>query len=248
MRFTLRVVLCALFLVPALSTFAQAAPPASAPRAAAEYAVYKGIPYSATRVFTRKTTHADGSVATLTLRSLLWQDAEGRLRHEDVQADGSRTVNLDDPVAKMHYSWNQGEHVQTMVMVAHYSPDRKEVDFGPGEHVSAQPLTKPMQPLDPNMRVELLPPASMLGVAVERTRNTQSFPAGHDGATEPYTMSWEHWRSPELHLALLTVIHDSRGEETRVEYTELRRDAPDPALFQPPAGARRIEVPAASSR
>ena len=74
------------------------------------------------------------------------------------------------------------------------------------------------------------------GIPAEGTRTTRTIPAGEEGNDQPLVVINETWRSKELGLTLMTIGEDPRRGRTTIEYEELNRGEPDPALFAPPAG------------
>jgi hypothetical protein len=72
------------------------------------------------------------------------------------------------------------------------------------------------------------------GVNARGTRTTTVIAAGAIGNEQPITIVSEQWFSPDLELLVLTRHHDPRVGETTYRVTNISRDEPDRALFQPP--------------
>jgi hypothetical protein len=72
------------------------------------------------------------------------------------------------------------------------------------------------------------------GVNARGTRTTTVIAAGAIGNEQPITIVSEQWFSPDLELLILTRHHDPRVGETTYRVTNISRDEPDRALFQPP--------------
>ena len=106
-------------------------------------------------------------------------------------------------------------------------------------HARPNPQTQPVTPQPPRYypyRTESLPPQTIAGIYVEGTRTTRTTPAGYVGNDRDFVSTTENWYSPTLGLQLRYVSDDPRSGKSTTEVTDLHQTAPDPALFQPPAG------------
>jgi hypothetical protein len=83
---------------------------------------------------------------------------------------------------------------------------------------------------------EELPPQIIQGVTARGSKVVRTLPAGADGNDKELTTTILSWYSPELHLALTTIIDDPVKGLTKLEFTNLKRVEPDPALFRLPSG------------
>ncbi|MFZ0303080.1 MAG: hypothetical protein WAL75_10355 [Terracidiphilus sp.] len=77
---------------------------------------------------------------------------------------------------------------------------------------------------------------TIMGVEVRGSRTTITTPAGAMGNDQPLVSTNEIWMAASLGLVLRSVSDDPRMGKTNREVVSLDLNAPDPALFQPPAG------------
>jgi len=89
---------------------------------------------------------------------------------------------------------------------------------------------------------EDLPPQVIMGVTTRGTRAVRVVKQGMDGNDRDLTTTIDSWYSPELHLALLTIIDDPVKGKSRLEFTNLKRNEPDPAFFRLPVGYTEREA------
>jgi hypothetical protein len=89
---------------------------------------------------------------------------------------------------------------------------------------------------NPNHIEEDLGTATVNGVPARGTRITTVVPVGAIGNDKEFRSVTERWFSPELNLLIKSVSTDPRFGTTTYELTNISRQAPDPSLFQLPAG------------
>jgi len=185
---------------------------------------------------------------------LLWRDADGRTRQEDIQetpgVGETRAVNVDDPVAHVHFAWNAGDRLVKEVMVTHLPVPEHEESVWP-DSSSVVKISRPSTPeespagtrqADPNVRVEILQPTYISGVYVTGTRTTRVIPAGKEGNDTEIRVISESWKSPDLKLTVLSTRDDPRTGRVKVELTQINRANPDLTLFQAPDGYKQQDV------
>jgi hypothetical protein len=108
----------------------------------------------------------------------------------------------------------------------------------------------PFPPKDLDARLVLLhkPQITDLGTTVldgikcQGTRETFSGPAPSDGTGNPAILTYEFWYSEDLHINILTHFSVSDGGEKTVAVLQIKREQPDPALFEVPEGYAIINV------
>ena len=76
------------------------------------------------------------------------------------------------------------------------------------------------------------------GVSAQGKRETVTIPAGQIGNERPIEIVTETWFSPELHTMVLRKHSDPRLGDSTYRLTDIKRNEPDAALFQPPPGAK----------
>ena len=86
--------------------------------------------------------------------------------------------------------------------------------------------------------VEPLGQKKIDGMRVEGTRHTTTFAAGSLGNEKPIDVVKTTWYSPELRMMIRSEEHDPRSGTVTYEAEVISRDAPDPTLFEVPAGYR----------
>ena len=118
-----------------------------------------------------------------------------------------------------------------------------------GDIAAAQP--------NPNLTTEDLGAVNQNGVMAQGVRSTILIPAGQIGNDRDIHVVNERWYSADLQMAVKSSNSDPRFGVTTYQLTDIVRSAPDPALFQIPAGftvqeiettAPRITVPGAVVR
>ncbi len=239
----------------ALCAMAVSQKPASTGAATAkatQFAVLKGMPYSATQTTTITKVEPDGQTTTQTLISLLWRDAEGRTRQDDINENmmgETRAINVSDPIARVGYAWNDGDDLDKRAnpVIVSYTPESwREIDTWPDSQSSAKPQNPPLgdraRHSDPNVTVEMLQHKILNGIYVEGQRVTRTIPAGAAGSGKSIIGTLEKWYSPELQLTIYSVQDCPRSGKTVVEVTNINRSNPDPSLFQPPANRPKIDM------
>ena len=76
------------------------------------------------------------------------------------------------------------------------------------------------------------------GVSAQGKRETVTIPAGEIGNERPIEIVTETWFSPELHTMVLRKHSDPRLGDSTYRLTDIKRNEPDAALFQPPPGTK----------
>jgi hypothetical protein len=77
---------------------------------------------------------------------------------------------------------------------------------------------------------------SVNGVTAQGFRTTTTIPAGQIGNDRPIQIVSERWYSADLQMNVKTINSDPRFGETTYQLTNILQVAPDPSLFQVPAG------------
>jgi hypothetical protein len=218
-----------------------------------QLAVLKGMPYSATRTITITKFGADGRTTAQTLKSLLWRDAEGRTRQEDISENPAmgevRMINISDPVARVGYAWGDGDSIDKQanpVFVSYTPRSWQDLDIWRNSPSSVKFRTScnadQAQSGRSNSNCQDLQPKVLNGIYVEGQRATWVIPAGIAGNGQSITVTSEKWVSPELELTIYSVQDDPRTERSVLELTNIECSKPDPSLFQPPTGRPKMNA------
>lgn len=226
--------------------------------------VVKGAPYTANAVTETTQTLGDGNRIVNKSTALLARDSEGRTRREEsftkvgsLQANASKMVMINDPVAHLQYMYQPGSTSPGETTVI--STDVKGDKFyrvkigGPEMKDKAAPPEGKMffhktlgsaeltedSGVSANVKHESLGTQVMEDLTVEGTRDTKTIPAGAIGNERPIVITSETWTSPDLQTVVLSKRNDPRFGETVYQLTEVNRSEPDPGLFQVPSNIKK---------
>jgi hypothetical protein len=187
-------------------------------------------PYTAKQEITRVQTLTDGTKITTVEDINLARDAEGRTRRETIRTqngDAVHTFQVFDYVAQTTYTWTVGANYSTIVNVFRQRPNPQPA--------ATTPPPPPPQRYYPS-HSESLPPQTIDGVYVEGNRNSRTTPAGYAGNDRDIVTTTESWFAPSLGMQIRLITDDPRTGKSTTETTDIKLSAPDPTLFQPPAG------------
>ena len=227
--------------------------------------VVKGAPYTGNAVTETTQTLGDGNRIVNKSTALLARDSEGRTRREEsftkvgsLQANVSKVVMINDPVAHLQYMYQPGSSASGDVTVMSTAeakgdklyrvkidgPEMKDkVGPPPGKVFFHKTLGSGEMPEDSgvstNVKHESLGTQVMEGLTVEGTRDTKTIPAGTIGNEKPIIITSETWTSPDLQTVVLSKRNDPRFGETVYQLTEVNRSEPDAALFQAPGNIKK---------
>jgi hypothetical protein len=197
-------------------------------------------PYVAERVTTHTQVLANGTKIEKTTSTKEMRDSRGRtwsrwqIAQDPLHPTPERVMTgFYDPDTRTRMDWCS---CNSIVRVTHFAeprplpaektpgPEGMDVYLGPG----------------PDNRLkyhgEDLPPQTLQGVWTRGSKVVRTLPAGKDGNDHELTTTVLSWYSPELHLAMMTIIDDPVKGLTKLEFVNLRRVEPDPALYVVPAG------------
>jgi hypothetical protein len=89
-------------------------------------------------------------------------------------------------------------------------------------------------------RTEDLGEQSIEGVSAKGTRTITTIPAGAIGNERPIETIYEKWYSDELQMVVYSKSSDPRFGEQTYRLTNINRSEPDPSLFTPPPGYKKV--------
>lgn len=241
-RFLLLTCLVALTAVYCPLAAQQAAQPVS-PEGAAGSANAQGargataMAYSADEISVTTQTLADGTKITEKRLAKVYQDSQGRTRHEYYrpelesvgQDESPQYVYIDDPVAGANYSLNPRDHTAQKTEIHRPTPP-------PLRQAAASANPTPARPVPPQPTREDLGTQVIEGVEAKGQRITRTIPEGAQGNDRPIQVTNEIWRSVATpHIVLMMTTNDPWRGETVMRLTNLVLDEPPAELFQVPA-------------
>jgi hypothetical protein len=209
-----------------------------------------GEPYTAERATTSYQKLADGTAIEHKSIVSLARDSQGRTwTKAKLQGDPLRpetmerySISIYDPNTRSSTSWCTCNKFATAKHFGDPLPRRAERDPGmEGMDVYLGPSSS----IRLKYHVEELPPQVIMGVTTRGSRAVRTVPTGVDGNDHDLTTTIQSWYSPELRLALMTIIDDPVKGLTKLEFENLKRVEPDPAIFRVPAGLMLREDSAA---
>ena len=89
-------------------------------------------------------------------------------------------------------------------------------------------------------RTEDLGEQNIEGVSAKGTRTITTIPAGEIGNERPIETIYEKWYSDELQMVVYSKSSDPRFGEQTYRLTNINRSEPDPSLFTPPPGYKKV--------
>jgi hypothetical protein len=229
-------------------------------RAAVEMRTTTGAPYSAEAITEFQQTLADGN--RIVRRSIvrIYRDSEGRVRRENVAADGAavESITIVDPTTDTSVILDPSSRkaiVDSRVRVivpdgagpAPVEGERKRaVEREMRRKIESKDLPSSMAV--PRRRVAManelvsrqdLGERIIGGLTARGTRTTTTIPAGDIGNDQPIRIVSEEWFAPELQVLVLTKHSDPRSGETTYTLSNIVRADPDRSLFEIPADYTR---------
>lgn len=179
-----------------------------------------------------------GGAATITVvnQRQLARDANGRLyeqRWELVPKGGNVRSRMDwiqiaDPIQRTLYNCNMVTHVCDL-LTWNAAPDLAAATPPPV-------VNGPLRGNRGSIQTETLGTRIVSGIETTGTRVTTTWNAGVMGNDAPVTEVRETWRSIPLAVNLLSIRSGPLIGSQTFTVTDLDANAPDPALFEPPAG------------
>lgn len=192
-----------------------------------EAPLVSGHPYSA--VARTVTKSPDGTHVDRSVTQTIYRDDQGRVRRE---INGGANISILDPAAGIGYNLNVEQKIAMKRTLA--APMIESQTRIPTQ--SLVDLARAQASRRSNMTVDDLGTQVVSGVSAQGVRVTTTVPAGTFGNDRDLKTVVDRWVSIDLHVLVKSVTTDSRSGPTTYELTSLVMGAPDPALFQVPAG------------
>jgi hypothetical protein len=219
--------------------------------------VVTAAPYTATATTESTQVLADGNKIVNKTSSFVARDSQGRTRRETdlhrigtMQVDSPKTVFINDPIAHTQYIFTPGgEATKVIGSEGNWKEGPQILDLrgGKGERrvnqkviVNVQGSHEGQQRKESSEQVkrEDLGTQTIEGVSAQGKRETVTIPAGEIGNERPIEVVTETWFSPDLHTMVLRKHSDPRLGDSTYRLTDIKRNEPDAALFQPPPGTK----------
>jgi hypothetical protein len=218
--------------------------------------VVTAAPYTATATTESTQVLADGNKIVNKTSSFVARDSQGRTRRETdlhrigtMQVDSPKMVFINDPTTHTQYIFTPGgEATKVVRSEGNWKEGPQIIDLRAARErglkekmmVTIQGAHEGQQNKESNEQVkhEDLGTQTIEGVSAQGKRETVTIPAGQIGNERPIEIVTETWFSPELHTMVLRKHSDPRMGDSTYRLTDIKRNEPDAALFQPPAGAK----------
>jgi hypothetical protein len=220
--------------------------------------VVTAAPYSATATTESTQVLADGNKIVNKTSSFVARDSQGRTRRETdlhrigtMQVDSPKTIFINDPTTHSQYIFTRGGAEATKVIRGEgaWKEGPQIIDLGGRRErrsqqnviVNVQGARESQQSIkesNEQVKHEDLGTQTIEGVSAQGKRETVTIPAGQIGNERPIEIVTETWFSPELHTMVLRKHSDPRMGESTYRLTDIKRNEPDAALFQPPPGTK----------
>jgi TonB family protein len=183
-------------------------------------------PFSATTMMDNVRTLADGTTVTTKTMTTIARDSRGRthnenryyLRPSDNGEGRIRDITIFDPEARTRTTLIPATMQATVVVIP--PPQQR--------------TTLPDQRFEPPR--DDLGESSIDGLSVHGFRQSRTIPAGEDGNDRAIVISDEYWYSEELQMNIAVKHTDPRHGTQSVILTQLKREEPDPKMFEIPPG------------
>jgi len=213
--------------------------------------VVTAAPYTATATTENTQVLADGNRIVNKTSSFVARDSQGRTRRETdlhrigtMQVDSPKTVFINDPTTHTQYIFTPGGEATKVIrsegnwkekpQIIHERLLKEKVIM----KVQGAPDTQQSKVSSEQINNEDLGTQTIEGVSAQGKRETVTIPAGQIGNEKPIEIVTETWFSPELHTMVLRKHSDPRMGDSTYRLTDIKRNEPDPALFQPPPGTK----------
>jgi hypothetical protein len=219
--------------------------------------VVTAAPYTATATTESTQVLGDGNRIVNKTSSFVARDSQGRTRRETelhrigtMPVDSPKTVFINDPTTHTQYIFTPGgEATKVIRSEGNWKVGPQIIDLG-GQHERStkqkvifkvqsdhegQPSSKEN---NEQVKHEDLGTQTIEGVSAQGKRETVTIPAGQIGNEKPIEIVTETWFSLDLHTLVLRKHSDPRMGDSTYRLTDIKRNEPDAALFQPPPGTK----------
>jgi hypothetical protein len=183
-------------------------------------------PFSATTMMDNMHTLEDGTKVTTKTMTTIARDSAGRTHNEnryslspsDNGEGRIRDITIFDPNTRSKITLIPATRSATVLVQA-----------APNLHPAVRAMRQEPQRED-------LGSSEIGGISVHGFRQSQTIPEGQEGNDRPITITDEYWYSDELHMNITVKHTDPRHGTQLVTLTQLKRQEPDPKMFEVPPG------------
>jgi hypothetical protein len=212
-----------------------AAAPGGGPRQpeGAQYGPVIGKPFSATEVRRSAQTLNDGTLVEHSDIGRFYRDGQGRMR-----AESPNRIEIFDPVARMEYDLNPENKTYRAMPISEktVSMSVAVVGYHSSTWLSTDRLPDAARHPSSPGRTEDVGTEVVNGILARGSRVTSVIPVGAIGNNREIKIVNERWYSDDLQALVRSSNNDPRFGLNTYELTSIEQGAPDPSLFQPPAG------------
>jgi hypothetical protein len=193
----------------------------------------EGAPFSATVEIRDDYRYADGTIVPFFAINEIARDNEGRIHNEMRKGMPESFTGISEIVEVHIFDPQTG-------LNTYYDPQTR---------IASQRVL-PRPPIDLNARLlavhkpqsEDLGTTMLNGIECRGTLETYTIPAFSNGESKPVTITDEFWYSTDLHMNILIHHTVSSGGGKTVTVLQIKREPPDPALFEVPEGYKIVDV------
>jgi hypothetical protein len=193
----------------------------------------EGAPFSATVEIRNETLNTDGTIWSWYSINEIARDNTGRIHNEIRQAMPEDFTGIPEIL---------GVHI--------FDPQsRLNTYYDPRTSMASQRVLS-LPPIDLDARLLALhkPQSKDLGTKIingiecRGTLEAYTMPVSGNGEDKPVTITDEFWYSTDLHMNILIHHTVSSGGGKTVTVLHIKREPPDPALFEVPEGYEIVDV------
>jgi hypothetical protein len=202
--------------------------------------VVANAPYSADVSFSRVTTMVDGNTIQNSATGKVARDAVGRTYTLETLTGGP--LGQNGPVTRVSIFDPVGGYAYELNLTAK-TAIRRAIKQHTGSGTWQGPKAGGTRPAPPDVVKADIGTQTISGISAQGTKSTRTVPAGAIGNALPIVSTTETWYSAQLQVVVSSTHEDPRGGKTTYTLTNIQQAAPDPSLFQVPAGYTVKDAP-----
>jgi hypothetical protein len=193
----------------------------------------EGAPFSATVEIRNNFRYADGTIVPFVTINEIARDNEGRI-HNELRKEMPESFTGIPEIVEVHI-FDPLTGLNT-----YYDPQTRIA--------SQRVMSRPPNDLNARLLAVHKPQSKDLGTTMlngiecRGTLETYTIPAYSNGEDKLVTITDEFWYSTDLHMNILIHHKVSSGGGKAITVLQIKRDPPDPALFEVPEGYKIVDV------